>query len=249
MTDSPRDGAPQTDDLGLSIDMLDVDRLREWARLLLVHGADISHWSSVPHVVSKMQTIATGIEKAVRDIGIMRNQLPRDGAPAPVQSELLTVLKDMVDDLEARWDMNDRSTNPGIVHNVRRAKQAIARAEAQATVPAVERFPIPLSSEQEQAAKEWAADDRLWTTQETVEFNLRTFARVMLKLAAALPHAPSHLEAVKLALRALETGATYDQRRDAFNVLRDAFFPIETATLKAALKETESWKLTQEELK
>jgi len=40
--------------------------------------------------------------------------------------------------------------------------------------------PIPLNAAQEQAAKEWATDDRLWTTQETVEFNLRTFARVVL---------------------------------------------------------------------
>jgi hypothetical protein len=45
------------------------------------------------------------------------------------------------------------------------------------------RGPIPLNEAQEQAAKDWAADDRLWTTQETVEFNLRTFARVILKAA------------------------------------------------------------------
>lgn len=45
--------------------------------------------------------------------------------------------------------------------------------------------PIPLNEEQEAAAKLWAADDRLWTTQETVEFNLRTFARVILKALAA----------------------------------------------------------------
>jgi hypothetical protein len=44
--------------------------------------------------------------------------------------------------------------------------------------------PIPLNDEQERAAKEWAADDRLWTTQETVEFNLRTFARVVLKASS-----------------------------------------------------------------
>lgn len=41
--------------------------------------------------------------------------------------------------------------------------------------------PIQLSPQQEEAVKSWAADDRLWTTQETVEFNLRTFARLMLK--------------------------------------------------------------------
>ena len=44
--------------------------------------------------------------------------------------------------------------------------------------------PIPLNAEQEQATKDWAADDRLWTTQETVEFNLRTFARKVLALVA-----------------------------------------------------------------
>ena len=41
--------------------------------------------------------------------------------------------------------------------------------------------PITLNAAQESAVKEWAADDRLWTTQETVEFNLRIFARVILK--------------------------------------------------------------------
>lgn len=60
------------DDLGLSIDMLDVDRLRDWARLLLEHGADISHWGSVPFVVGKMQIMATEMEKAIRDIGVLR---------------------------------------------------------------------------------------------------------------------------------------------------------------------------------
>lgn len=65
------------DDLGLTIDMLDVDRLREWARLLLVHGADIGHWGSVAHVAGKMQVIATGIERAVRDIGTLRDERTR----------------------------------------------------------------------------------------------------------------------------------------------------------------------------
>lgn len=50
-------------------------------------------------------------------------------------------------------------------------------------------FPIPLNDEQVRAAKDWAADDRLWTTQETVEFNLRTFARKI--LSAVLPSPPA----------------------------------------------------------
>jgi hypothetical protein len=43
--------------------------------------------------------------------------------------------------------------------------------------------PINLNEAQELDVKQWAADDRLWSTQETVEFNLRTFARVVLKNA------------------------------------------------------------------
>lgn len=50
--------------------------------------------------------------------------------------------------------------------------------------------PTLLNQRQEEAAKTWAANDRLWTTQETVEFNLRTFARVILK-AATSPFVPS----------------------------------------------------------
>jgi hypothetical protein len=51
--------------------------------------------------------------------------------------------------------------------------------------PARKETPIPLNDWQERAIKQWAADDRLWTTQDTVEFNLRTFARSI--LAAASP--------------------------------------------------------------
>ena len=69
--------------------MLDADRLREWARLLLIHGPDISHWGSVPFVASKMQTLATGIEKAVRDVGTLR------------ASQAQESLRELVDELEA----------------------------------------------------------------------------------------------------------------------------------------------------
>jgi len=44
--------------------------------------------------------------------------------------------------------------------------------------------PIPLSREQIKAVQDWAADDRLWSTKGTTEFNLYTFARLILKLAA-----------------------------------------------------------------
>jgi hypothetical protein len=54
--------------------------------------------------------------------------------------------------------------------------------------------PLPFTPEMAKAAYEWAADDRLWTTQDTVEFNLRTFARVILKLYRPQPVAGSQLD-------------------------------------------------------
>lgn len=42
-------------------------------------------------------------------------------------------------------------------------------------------YPISLNDVQETLIKQWAADDRLWTTQETVEFNLRVFSRTIIK--------------------------------------------------------------------
>lgn len=42
--------------------------------------------------------------------------------------ELLAALVNIVEDLEARWDMNDPTTNPGIRDNVARAKEVISKA-------------------------------------------------------------------------------------------------------------------------
>ena len=57
---------------GLSIDMTDADRLRDWARNLLLYGPDVTHWASVPHLASRLQLLATDIEKTVKDIGALR---------------------------------------------------------------------------------------------------------------------------------------------------------------------------------
>ncbi len=47
-----------------------------------------------------------------------------------------------------------------------------------------EKAPIPLSAEMIEAVRTWAADDRLWGSRSTTEFNLCTFARVILKAQA-----------------------------------------------------------------
>lgn len=42
---------------------------------------------------------------------------------------LLHALKEMTEDLVARWDMNDASTNPGIKHCVEQARKALTAVE------------------------------------------------------------------------------------------------------------------------
>lgn len=64
------------DDIGLSIDMTDVDRLRQWANNLLGYGPDVTHWASVPHLVNRMQVMATEMEKAIAAIGRLRRRRP-----------------------------------------------------------------------------------------------------------------------------------------------------------------------------
>jgi len=78
-----------------------------------------------------------------------------------------------------------------------------------ADAPTQTRFPIPLNDAQEAIVKEWAADDRLWTTQETVEFNLRTFARVILGLRW-----PNEDDALLTLQRQVEVEKVLQQIRD-----------------------------------
>jgi hypothetical protein len=66
--------SPPDDEAGLSIDMLDVDRLRGWAHNILTHGGDISHWASTKFVASKLETIAACMEVAIQDIGTLRRE-------------------------------------------------------------------------------------------------------------------------------------------------------------------------------
>ena len=67
------DRAEQTsDDLGLSIDMLDVDRLKMWADRIETYGDRITEWGSPQFVAEKMRDIASRMEEAIRDIGKLR---------------------------------------------------------------------------------------------------------------------------------------------------------------------------------
>jgi hypothetical protein len=70
------------DDLGLVIDMLDADRLRDWAEKLDIYGNDISHWSDRSFVVKKLRDIAGRLEDTVREVGTLRELagIQTDGA-------------------------------------------------------------------------------------------------------------------------------------------------------------------------
>ena len=64
----------EQDDLGLSIDMLDSDRLRQWADNIEVHGGDVTYWASMLFLVTKLRELSSSVEQAVRDIGTLRDQ-------------------------------------------------------------------------------------------------------------------------------------------------------------------------------
>lgn len=50
-------------------------------------------------------------------------------------------------------------------------------------IPHSENHPIQLSMAHETIVDTWAFDGRLWATESTVRFNLRTFARAILKVS------------------------------------------------------------------
>lgn len=77
----------ETGDLGLSIDMLDVDRLRSWANLIDIHGNDISHWSQRQFVIDWLKEFAGRLETAVREIGELRAAHAAGDAPPLAATE------------------------------------------------------------------------------------------------------------------------------------------------------------------
>ena len=64
------------DGLGLNIDMLDVDRLQDWARLIADDGGhNITRWGSTTFVVSKLKDIANRMAQEIKDVGVLRRQV------------------------------------------------------------------------------------------------------------------------------------------------------------------------------
>lgn len=63
--------------LGLSIDMLDADRLGQWAANIQTYGSNISEWGSRLFVVNELQRLSGAIASAVRDIGTLRAEVEK----------------------------------------------------------------------------------------------------------------------------------------------------------------------------
>lgn len=75
----------QPDDLGLSIDMLDSDRLGQWA----ANGSNISEWASKGWLINELQRLSGAIGVAVKDIGSLRAQVAALRAEKATQRELI----------------------------------------------------------------------------------------------------------------------------------------------------------------
>lgn len=59
---------------GLNIDMLDVDRLRQWAVNVETYGADLTQWAYPQFLVEELRRIADGMEAEVRAVGVLRER-------------------------------------------------------------------------------------------------------------------------------------------------------------------------------
>ena len=71
--------------------------------------------------------------------------------------------------------------------------------------------PILLNPIQRKIVKDWAEDDRLWTTRETTAFNLEIFARAILRARPS----PRKVAAELLELR-LKASQTIEENEQAF---------------------------------
>jgi rubrerythrin len=74
------------------------------------------------------------------------------------QQGLKTALVDLVEDLEARWDMNDSHTNPGIRHCVEQARKALRCADETGVSPMTTPPADPLPPDVEQTLRAQASD-------------------------------------------------------------------------------------------
>lgn len=100
--------------LGLSIDMLDADRLRIWAEKIETHGADISHWSSPVFVVKELRRMADGICAAVKDIGTLRatGEGARDDQDSREAAERIVDRRKNASDQDAERRMDSAQAPP-----------------------------------------------------------------------------------------------------------------------------------------
>jgi hypothetical protein len=160
---------------------------------LLQHAAEINEWQN-----DDKQGYSGAIELVCESEDLLRAAADalREGTEPAMNSQAPTTHEPFVDSpvLQAKRRAFDNPTQANL-------DALIAAVRAEPAVPLVtpeaaqEQYPIPLNAEQERWIKHFAADDRLWTTQETVEFNLRVFARFMLK--AALVSSPAAAEKEK----------------------------------------------------
>jgi hypothetical protein len=76
---------PREDEIGLSVDMLDVDRLRKWAENVETYGPDLTLWAYPQFVSEWLRGLADRLDTTVRDIGVLRATRPRPALPQEPQ--------------------------------------------------------------------------------------------------------------------------------------------------------------------
>jgi hypothetical protein len=139
--------APATDlldNLGLSIDMLDVDRLRKWADNIDTYGADLTQWSYPQFISEWLRNHADDVEAAVRDIGTLRAspavaQAPKEeeayNKPSPSYSDEYYLAMAALD----QYPIIDRlPKSTSVIFRIHQLGHEIERLRAVAQAPATD---------------------------------------------------------------------------------------------------------------
>jgi hypothetical protein len=115
----PSTMTPEPSLLAMKVRATTAQAARDQMNGFIVDPADIS-------ALVKIDSALGSILKSQQDVPTLIDEVER---LQQERGELLAALKDLVEDLKARWDMRDPRTNPGIRHYVDRAEATIATVE------------------------------------------------------------------------------------------------------------------------
>lgn len=103
------------------------------AHLIIKRLRVIADWLEVAKLIPSTAMTEYRCDQLMEACRAGADALERVDTDQQAAFEMACELKDLVEDLRARWDMDHRSTNPGIKHHVKRCEEAYTRYQQSST--------------------------------------------------------------------------------------------------------------------